>query len=1123
MPDEPVSQVGDLLAQATGAYTGGDTRQAVGLLDEAIATARAGEPEALPYVLVQKAGWLRESGHPSDAEAALGDAIAEVERLPAEGHETEWSGLRMEQGLAAQRRGDFEAAGTFLAEAETFAGRSPARDLLLPDVYANKAALCLSQARLSEAQDALLAALEIDQRVGNKRSESNDLNMLGLVSQHLGDTDTARVYYTRAFEVAQEAQLVKEALDAMDNLTALLDDQGEHQRAAEMFKQIGDARAQGGDDSGLACSVANQGVAAAQAGHPEQAIVLFTRSRELHLAAGNQLHAVQDLLNLSGAEGEVGHSERALSFALEALAGAREFGLVEMLWQAEYVVAAARQELVFARPDDGAGPGDEVRPGNTGQADDEARRMAEIEKALAGYRQAADIIELLRANVDRPEERESLFVGKERVYNAAITLCLGLGRRAEAFQFCERARMRSFLEALGESRVEQLESADPAASRRADLVERLLSPATPAGSKPGLLDELRTMRAEAIARRPAVAAITEAELPTEAEIRAALPADTCLLDFFAFGNTVVSFLLDRDGLRDCQAVVISEPLAEVVARFRREIEDSDSELTMGHYLFAALIRPVMPHLATVAKLIVVPHSALHYVPFSSLWFEPAGDDAPPRQYLKNRFFLTTVPSAGYLPYLARVAAQTQVSYGAPVVLGDPGGDLQGAETEARDVAAKLGVAPCLGAQATRAALLGAAAPAVLHVAAHGTYDETDPLLSGLRLADGVVTVEDLLTSGSAPGLFVLSGCVTGLSERKPGDELVGLAQAALRRGTRAVIATLWETLDESSSLFFHQFYGALMEGVTVSEALAWGREALATGPGGFDQPVDWAPFVLIGDPDHRVSLPDDAPRAAFLRGIELQERGDTTAALAVYRQVADSTDHDTAGRAAYALGILLYEAGDEAGAAAAFRRAASLGDAELVPMAEYRAGQLLHDAGDLDEAQAAYQRAIDSGHADAAPRAALDLGALLAERGDAEGARAAYQRAIDAGHPEASPKAAGNLGVLLSQLGDIEGAQAAYQAAADSGYPEIAPTSALRLGTMLAEHGDASGARTALEQAIASGDSFAAPRAAYNLGILLLQGGDREGAMAALRTAASGPDPEMVRKATALMTELTGA
>ena len=64
MPDQPVSRAGDLFAEATGAYTGGDTRQAVGLLDDAIAAARVGEPEALPYMLVQKARRLRETGRP---------------------------------------------------------------------------------------------------------------------------------------------------------------------------------------------------------------------------------------------------------------------------------------------------------------------------------------------------------------------------------------------------------------------------------------------------------------------------------------------------------------------------------------------------------------------------------------------------------------------------------------------------------------------------------------------------------------------------------------------------------------------------------------------------------------------------------------------------------------------------------------------------------------------------------------------------------------------------------------------------------------------------------------------------------------------------------------------------
>ena len=37
------------------------------------------------------------------------------------------------------------------------------------------------------------------------------------------------------------------------------------------------------------------------------------------------------------------------------------------------------------------------------------------------------------------------------------------------------------------------------------------------------MDELRIMRAETMARRPALAAITEAELPSEDDIRAAIP------------------------------------------------------------------------------------------------------------------------------------------------------------------------------------------------------------------------------------------------------------------------------------------------------------------------------------------------------------------------------------------------------------------------------------------------------------------------------------------------------------------------------------------------------------------------------------------------------------------------
>ena len=868
----------------------GTAWQALQLLDEGIAVLPADAATARALILLQKAQWLRESGYPEDGAKTLDETVRELDRLPRAGHETEWQGVCTEQGVVAHSRGDFKAAEAFLAEAATLAQQSPLRDLYLPDVYANQASLYIDQGQLSKAQDVLLAALEIDQRVGNKRSESNDLNMLGLVYGSLGDRETSRAYLERAFEVAYKAQLMREATDAMTNLAALMDDAGDHEGAAEIFRNIGRMRADGGDESAAACSVANQGVAASMAGDLERAVTLLTRSHELHKEAGNWLHSVQDLLNLSNTEARRHRYDQALSYAEQALAGAHEYGLIELLWAAEDAVATWRA-AVAVRSDGAEGA------------------IAVLEEALAGYRRAADVVELLRSKVDRPEERESFLAGKEGIYDKAISLCAALGRPRDAFQFCERARMRSFLEALGSSRVEQLEEDDPGAEQRDQLVARLLSPGTPPDEKPGLLDELRIMRAEKMARRPALAAITEAELPTEVDIRAAIPPETCVLEYFQFGDSVFAFLLDQEGLKDSGVVTPPEPVEAIVSRFNDEIEDGNPELAAGSLLFHALVGPFMPKLAETEDLIIVPHRSLHYVPFSALWYEQGSDDEPSRRYLRRRFNLTTVPSASYLPYLARTVAPER-EYGPPVVLGNPTGDLEGAALEARRVAAKLDVTARLGASATRAALLGAGAPAVLHVASHGQYSEEDPLLSGLALADGVVTVEDLLGPGPAPRVLVLSGCVTGKSKRRPGDELIGLAQAALRSGTRSVVATLWETSDKSSTLFFEHFYESLTEGgATVSQAITWARDALATGPGGYDQPVDWAPFLLIGDPEQRLVEPDQTPMAQLDRGMELAGQGNTDGAKSVFEHVASSGSPRAAARAAFSLGFLLNKQG----------------------------------------------------------------------------------------------------------------------------------------------------------------------------------------------------------------------
>ena len=202
--------------------------------------------------------------------------------------------------------------------------------------------------------------------------------------------------------------------------------------------------ADGGDESGVACSVANQGVAASQAGDLERAMTLLTRSHQLHQAAGNWLHSVQDLLNLSNTEARRSRFGQALSYAEQALAAAHEHGLVELLWAAEYAVANYRTVCWRHRN----------RPTKKSAIERPSRATGGPPMSWS----CSDPRSTARRNASR------FLAGKEGIYDAAIGLCLVLHRAREAFQFCERARMRSFLEALGSSRIEQLEENDPGQS-----------------------------------------------------------------------------------------------------------------------------------------------------------------------------------------------------------------------------------------------------------------------------------------------------------------------------------------------------------------------------------------------------------------------------------------------------------------------------------------------------------------------------------------------------------------------------------------------------------------------------------------------------------------------------------
>ena len=106
-----------------------------------------------------------------------------------------------------------------------------------------------------------------------------------------------------------------------------------------------------------------------------------------------------------------------------------------------------------------------------------------------------------------------------------------------------------------------------------------------------------------------------------------------------------------------------EPAGKLVRHFRGEIEADDTDLASGSKLAAALLEPCGRSFRVQPKPVPLPHNRLHYVPFSASWYVPAGDDARPRQYLKDALATSRrSPSASYLAYLARTAPPRQ--YGA---------------------------------------------------------------------------------------------------------------------------------------------------------------------------------------------------------------------------------------------------------------------------------------------------------------------------------------------------------------------------------------------------------------------------------------------------------------------------
>ncbi|MCB0184928.1 MAG: CHAT domain-containing protein, partial [Caldilineaceae bacterium] len=247
-----------------------------------------------------------------------------------------------------------------------------------------------------------------------------------------------------------------------------------------------------------------------------------------------------------------------------------------------------------------------------------------------------------------------------------------------------------------------------------------------------------------------------------------------------------------------------------------------------------------------SNLVIVPHSVLHYAPFSAFY------DAQTQQYLAESYAVTYAPSATLYKQLLD---KRNPNDGRVLVLGDSDEQLPFARQEARAVGEFFDTVPRLGVEATESELYAQAKQLdILHLAAAGLYEPSEPLFSKLLLEaddanDGQLEAYEIFSKLdlSNANLVVLSGN-SQPEGTAPGDgaALQALTWAFQYAGSPAVLTSNWRVDDESVATFFEAFYRHLREQNTTAEALRLAQMEILADPD-TASPYYWAAFNLIGD------------------------------------------------------------------------------------------------------------------------------------------------------------------------------------------------------------------------------------------------------------------------------------
>ena len=708
-------QVGELIEQGDRAQTAGNYADALKAFGRAKDVAeRTGDQMGLAYALGKLGDVLRLQGSYAEAlkhlrkSIALSEAAGDKKRLAwalnsagsvylAQGEMrlvlehsqrslalSEEVGDKMEMARSLNGLGTYYRSQSDLTQALSYYKRA----LKINEEMGSKGRIAImlgnignahmAQGDYTESFHLFKRSLELRREMKDERGTAYMLMFLGINYRALGDEEQALEHFQKSLALYERINDKSGVAFALEYIgISFLNWKNDEAGATPYFQKSLELVEALKDKHGMARLLIWLGRAHNATGDYAQTLVFYHKGLDLYLEIGDKAGIIDVLISISNAYRAQGDPQRALAEAKRATDLARQINVQRFIADARVAEGKAFQSL------------------------------NRIEEAREAYAEAIEAVEFSRSRIAGNTTRASYFTTVREPYELYVDVLMKMHKESPsaghdhlALQMSERARARSLLEALSESRADIRQGIDPQLLKRERTLRQQLnatgerqtrllignhtSEQAAIASKEiaAVIAEFQDLQAQIIQRSPRYAALTQPVPLSVREIQAkVLDADTLLLEYALGEERSYLWALTSTSLKSYELPKRSEielKVRKVVGLLNNGTRWSTSKEIDSEYATAVadvsntLLPQALISQTKAKRLLIVSDGALQYLPFSALLI-PTSESVSRASGMPliTQYEIVNLPSASALSVIRRETAGRVSSAKRIAVLADP--------------------------------------------------------------------------------------------------------------------------------------------------------------------------------------------------------------------------------------------------------------------------------------------------------------------------------------------------------------------------------------------------------------------------------------------------------------------